>query len=127
MLGSAFATLPVKDQQAAAKFYEGILGLEKLQESPGGTFYQTGSSKIFVYPSTYAGTNKATAAAWEVDDVEETVETLSGKGVLFEEYDGIPGVTRKGKIHTLDAESAKAAWFIDPSGNILSISTPAAD
>jgi len=121
MLGSAYATLPVKDMEAAKKFYGDTLELEKLDESPGGVYYQAGSSKVFIYPSEYAGTNRATAAAWEVDSVPSTLDTLMSKGVEFEEYDDLPGVKRDGKVHTFGKEGYKVAWFKDPSGNILTI------
>lgn len=121
MLGSAnaYATIAVKDFDEAKKFYEEILGLEKAHESPGGAMYKSGNSMVFVYPSGVAGTNQATYASWEVDDVEATIASLKDKGVSFEQYDAIPGVTRQGDLHIMG--SLKAAWFKDPSGNILSI------
>jgi catechol 2,3-dioxygenase-like lactoylglutathione lyase family enzyme len=112
------AVIAVKDMDAAAKFYGETLGLEKGMESPGGTFYKSGSFGIFVYPSEFAGTNKATYAAWNVDDVEATVEALKAKDVKFEQYD-MPGVERQGDIHIMG--ELKAAWFTDPDGNILNI------
>jgi hypothetical protein len=77
-------------------------------------------STLFVYPSEYAGTNKATYASWTVDDVAATVTELKGKGIAFEQYD-LPGMTRDGDIHTMGPETA--AWFKDPDGNILAISS----
>jgi hypothetical protein len=70
------------------------------------------------YISEYAGTNRATAASWEVEDVEAEVEALKARGVAFEHYE-LPGTTRKGDIHV--AGSLKNAWFKDPEGNILGI------
>jgi catechol 2,3-dioxygenase-like lactoylglutathione lyase family enzyme len=121
MLGSSdvCACLAVKDMDAATKYYEETLGLEKGMESPGGTFFKSGNSGVFVYPSQFAGSNQATAAAWRVDDVEGTVEELKGKGVTFEQYDDLPGVERQGDVHVMG--KLKAAWFKDPDGNILNI------
>lgn len=113
------ACLAVKDMDAAIKFYAETLGLEKGMESPGGTFFKSGSGGVFVYPSQFAGTNKATTAAWGVEDVESAVEELKAKGVSFEQYDDIPGAKREGDIHTMG--ELKAAWFRDPDGNILNI------
>ena len=120
MLGSSNVcpAIAVKDMDAAAKFYGETLGLEKSMESPGGTFYKSGSSGVFIYPSQYAGTNQATYAAWNVEDVEGTVEALKAKGVTFEQYD-LPGAEREGDIHIMG--ELKAAWFKDPDGNILNI------
>ena len=121
MLGSndVCACLAVKDMAAATKFYGETLGLAKAMETPGGTFFKSGGGGVFVYPSQFAGTNQATAAAWQVDDVKAAVEELKGKGIEFEQYDDLPGVKREGDVHIMG--ELKAAWFKDPDGNILNI------
>ncbi len=120
MLGNneVCATIAVSDMAAAAKFYGETLGLKKDKEGGGGTFYKSGNGGIFVYPSGTAGTNKATYAAWMVDDVEGVAKELKDKGVKFEQYDDLPG-ERDGDIHIMGA--IKSAWFSDPDGNILNI------
>jgi len=115
----AAATIAVKDTKAAKKFYEGALGLR-----PGPTeeksvlSYKSGNSTLLVYESQYAGTNKATAATWTVDDVDKIVKDLKAKGVAFEHYE-MPGVERRGDVHF--AGEHKMAWFKDPDGNILAV------
>src|SRR4051794_27483925 len=103
MLGDAnvMVTIAVKDLAEGKRFYGEVLGLEKLDENPGGVTYKSGDCKLFVYPSEYAGTNKATYAGWSVKDIEAVVEDLKAKGVSFEQYDDMPGVTREGDIHTM--------------------------
>jgi hypothetical protein len=71
-----------------------------------------------VYRSQYAGTNKATALNWKVDDIERVVATLKDKGVAFEHYD-FPGATRTGDVHLMGP--MKSAWFKDPDGNIIAL------
>ena len=118
--------LPVKDLAAAQRFYEETLGLKRLHVKPDVVVtYQSGKSTLNVYRSEFAGTNKGTAALWEVDDLEGTVEQLKAKGATFEHYDDMPGVTRDGDVHR--AGPIKVAWLKDPAGNILSMqSRPAA-
>jgi catechol 2,3-dioxygenase-like lactoylglutathione lyase family enzyme len=122
MLGDkpAAATLAVKDMEAAKKFYEETLGLKKAgTDDPSGTMYKSGDSMVFVYPSEFAGTNKATAASWGVgDDLDKIVADLKAKGVAFEQYD-IPGLTREGDVHVMG--EMRAVWFKDPDGNILNL------
>jgi len=122
MLGSkdALATIAVKDLTAAAGFYENTLGLRKeSSEGDQAITYVSGSSRIIVYQSEFAGTNKATTANWVVgNDLESIVKGLGGKGVAFEHYD-MPGIKREGDIHI--AGDLKVAWFKDPDGNILSL------
>src|SRR5437879_11031687 len=112
--------LPVKDLKTAQKFYEQTLGLKKVGEmADEAVTYKSGGTTLVVYRSEFAGTNKGTAALWEVDDVDGTVKDLKSKGVKFEHYDDMPGLTRDGDIHR--AGDMKVAWWKDPSGNILSI------
>jgi catechol 2,3-dioxygenase-like lactoylglutathione lyase family enzyme len=122
MLGSrdAIANIAVKDLERAKKFYEGTLGLKPIAaEGDELIVFQSGKSKLFVYRSRFAGTNKATAASWEVGgEVEALARALKAKGVSFEHYD-MPGMTLKGDVHV--AGDMQAAWFKDPDGNILSI------
>jgi catechol 2,3-dioxygenase-like lactoylglutathione lyase family enzyme len=111
--------LPVKDLEAAAKFYGETLGLERVSAEPGvAVVYRSGGSTLCVYRSQFAGTNQGTAALWEVDDVEGTAKELRARGVSFEKYD-LPGLTHQGDIHR--AGDFRVAWFKDPAGNILSI------
>ena len=115
----AVAMVAVKDLGKAAKFYEETLGLHRGDEEDDEAIaFESGDTIINVYRSNFAGTNKATALTWAVDDVEDVVRTLKSKGVRFEHYD-LPGVTRKGDVH--GTGKTKAAWFKDPDGNILAL------
>lgn len=121
MLGTrnAVANLAVKDIDRARGFYTGTLGLKEVdQEGDELIVLKSGDSAVSVYRSDYAGTNKATAVTWAVDDIEAEVETLKRKGVTFEHYD-MPGLELDGDIHV--GEGMKVAWFKDPDGNILNI------
>ena len=119
MLGGkeAMATVAVRDLASAKKFYEGTLGLKQTaKEGEEAITYQAGSTKLLVYRSQFAGSNKATATTWLIgSDMEKVVQGLRGKGVTFEHYQ-LPGLTLKGDIH--EGEGMKAAWFKDPDGNI---------
>jgi len=119
---NALATIAVKDLKAAKKFYGDTLGLKP--EGNGDEevqVYRAGNSRVVVYRSQFAGTNQATAATWNLgDEVENVVNDLKRKGVGFEHYD-MPGLTRKGDLHV--AGNFKAAWFKDPDGNILALSS----
>jgi len=115
----AIATVAVKNLAAAAQFYEGKLGFKKVG---GGEMqvliYQSGKSTFMVYESQFAGTNKATAVTWSVDDVDGTVRALKEKGIAFERYD-FPDVKHEGDVHVFG--EIRNAWLKDPDGNILSI------
>jgi len=121
MLGSkkAVANVAVKDLDVARKFYEKTLGLTPVHvEKQELVVFRSGPSEINVYRSDYAGTNKATAVTWTVDDVKDEVANLKSKGVTFEHYD-MPGMTRDGDVYA--SGDMKVAWFKDPDGNILNV------
>ena len=122
MLGDkeAVANIAVKNLETAKKFYEETLGLTQIgAEGQEVIVFRSGSSKIYVYKSQYAGTNQATAVTWVVGkDIESVVRELKTKGVAFEHYD-MPDMTREGDIHI--AGNMKVAWFKDPDGNILNV------
>lgn len=122
MLGNADAcvTIAVKDLDAAREFYEETLGLEVDKEFSDApmVLYRSGNSRIQVYMSEQAGSNKATYATWELGgQVAAAVETLKSRGVEFHHYPDIPETALEGDIHTWGNE--QAAWFSDPDGNIL--------
>ena len=115
----AVTMLAVKDLGKAAKFYEETLGLSRSGEEGNEVImYESGDTTINVYRSSFAGTNKATALTWAVDDVDEVVRTLKSKGVTFERYD-MPDTRHEGDVHV--AGDMRVAWFKDPDGNILSV------
>ena len=113
--------LAVKDVAGARRFYKDTLGL---REEPSGMDeilqFRAGGTVLVVYPSEFAGTNKATALTWVVgDQLERVIDALKEKGVAFEHYD-LPDTVRKGEIH--ESGPIRNAWFKDPDGNIHALS-----
>jgi len=122
MLGNidAVANLAVKDLAVARRFYEGTLGLAQVDaEGDEVIVYRSGTTRINVYRSSFAGTNQATAVTWQVGtDIERLVAALKAKGVRFEHYD-MPDAKLEGDLHVMG--DMKVAWFKDPDGNILNL------
>src|SRR3954454_10098072 len=122
MLGKIDATpmIAVKDLDRARKFYEDKLGLKTKDEWGGeGATLKSGDTTINVYRSEFAGTNKATALTFQVDDIDKEVSELKDKGIFFEHYD-LPGLEPRGDCYVGEG-GFKTAWFKDPDGNILSL------
>ena len=87
-----------------------------------GAFYKCGSGHLFVYPSQYAGTNKATAVTFNTDDdaaFDAAVADLERKGVSFMTFE-YEGITWDGNVATMGG--SRSVWFTDPDGNILNLS-----
>ncbi len=115
----AIATIAVKDLKAARSFYERTMGLEvESTEEDQALEFRSGGSRLYVYVSQFAGTNRATTATWKVDDVDEVVRELKAKGIGFERYE-MPDARHEGDVHVFG--EARAAWFKDPDGNILAV------
>ena len=112
----AAATVAVRDIDAAKEYYGTTLGLRVIDENPGAVTFQAGSTRLIVYPSTFAGTNQATAVSWFVADLDATIADLKSRGVTFEHYD-LPDTTLEGDVHVLGGV-LRGAWFTDPDGNI---------
>ncbi|GHA32410.1 glyoxalase [Devosia pacifica] len=114
------AIIAVSDIGRAREFYAETLGLELLDEGMGGVMvFKTGRTSLVVYPSQFAGTNKANAVVWGgASDIESLVSKLKAKGVVFEHY---PELGLEGDIH--GSGDMKMIWFKDPDGNILHVNT----
>jgi predicted enzyme related to lactoylglutathione lyase len=115
-----YPTIPAADLARARQFYEKTLGLDAEQVTDAGVMYKSGGASLFVYPSTYAGTNKATAVGFRVADLPATVTELKSRGVRFEECD-IPNVKTVNGVYT--TPDGDAAWFKDSEGNIIGLFT----
>ncbi len=122
MLGNinVVATVAVRNLDAARPFYEDKLGLTPLETNEQEVvMYKAGNTALQVYVSQYAGTNKATAATWDVGgDIFRIAQDLKAKGVVFERYD-FPEVRLEGDVHVF--KELNVAWFKDPDGNIFCI------
>jgi catechol 2,3-dioxygenase-like lactoylglutathione lyase family enzyme len=119
------AILAVADLGRARAFYGETLGLDLAEE--GGEedvlVYRTGATRLIVYRSDHAGTNRANAAVWDVGaELDAIVAALEAKGAAFEHY---PEIGRlDGNIH--HAGGMKLVWLKDPDGNILPLNSQAA-
>ena len=117
------AVVPISDVEAAVRFYGDTLGLRlkdrrnDLPENREAEFEAAGGT-LLVYESVGAGQSRHTVAGFRVDDIEEAVGTLRGRGVVFEEYD-LPDMKTESGIATVG--DVRAAWCKDPDGNILAI------
>jgi predicted enzyme related to lactoylglutathione lyase len=116
------AILPAVEIQRAKKFYSEKLGLRSADmpvPADGAAFECGDCTLLYLYER--AGGTKAdhTVAGWLVEDIEQVVEDLRGRGVIFEEYD-MPGL-KTDERGIAEGGGARSAWFKDTEGNILAI------
>ncbi|MFJ8976397.1 VOC family protein [Streptomyces sp. NPDC102282] len=126
----AATRLPVQDLERARRFYAEKLGLEPVDERPGGLLYRCGQSEFALFESVGASPGTFTQMGWTVDDIEAVVAELGRRGVVFEEVD-LPGFRTRGGIAEIEgnypskgARGERGAWFRDSEGNMLGIGQP---
>jgi catechol 2,3-dioxygenase-like lactoylglutathione lyase family enzyme len=117
-----FSGIAVKDIDKARTFYRDTLGLS-VEDNPMNALNiglpQGGI--IFVYPKDDHTPATYTVLNLEVADIDAAVDELTSKGVTFEVYDGAhqdEKAIARGKAAGFGPD---IAWFLDPSGNILSV------
>lgn len=110
--------LPITDAARAREFYGERLGLAyDGTDEEGSLSFRAGGGATLVLRQLPAGSQSAnTAMSFKVDDITSEISDLEGRGVTFEDYDQ-PGFTTVD--HVFDGGGLKAAWFLDPDGNIL--------
>jgi catechol 2,3-dioxygenase-like lactoylglutathione lyase family enzyme len=109
--------LPVKDMARARRFYEEQLGLKPLGLKPDGKFvYRCGGTELALFPRPGGTKAEHTALSFRVADIAREIRELEARGVQFADYD-LPGLKTVEHADVLGSE--KAAWFLDPEGNIL--------
>lgn len=110
--------IQVSDTVKVRSFYEDILGLNVVAETPFALVFEAGGTTLRVTPVPNFSASAASVASWRVPDIEAAVQTLTDRGVRFhggEDKDELG-------IWSDPSEAGKVAWFDDPDGNTLSLS-----
>ncbi|ALC18860.1 VOC family protein [Streptomyces pristinaespiralis] len=122
--------LPAQDLERARRFYADKLGLEPVDERPGGLLYRCGGADFALFRSAGASPGTFTQMALEVDDLRAAMDELERRGVVFEEVD-LPGLKTvdgvaeiQGNYPSKGATGELGAWFRDSEGNMLGLGQP---
>jgi catechol 2,3-dioxygenase-like lactoylglutathione lyase family enzyme len=121
--------LPAGDLERARRWYAEKLGLEPVEERPGGLRYVVGGCEFALYQSGGLADGSFTQLAFTVADIEADVAALRARGVVFEDYD-FPGLETVDGIAEIDGNypskgaGERAAWFRDSEGNMLGMGQP---
>ena len=117
-----FPILLATDLDASRTFYRDTLGLELVREDPDRLIFRAGGgTQLVVTLSTVGTSDTQTQMAWRVPDVRAAIEDLRARGVRIEAYVAPDPVTVDG---VADMGHSWAAWFIDPSRNVLAVVQP---
>ncbi len=128
--GRVATRLPAQDLERARRFYAEKLGLEPVEERPGGLLYRCGDTEFALFASAGTASGDHTQMGWEVEDIDATVRELRDRGVEFEDYD-LPGIRTVDGIADIEGNypskgdiGERAVWLRDSEGNLLGIGQP---
>ncbi len=102
----------------AETFYRDVLELTLRTKSDGALVFDVGGSDLRVSPVPSTTPSEHTVLGFAVDDVDKVIELLSARHVDLERFDGF---THEANGALTTPDGARAAWFRDPDGNLLSI------
>ncbi|MCT7661868.1 VOC family protein [Mycobacterium deserti] len=127
--GRIATRLPVQDMDRARAFYADKLGLEPVEQRPGGLLYRCAGCEFALFESAGASPGTFTQMAWTVDDLTATVTELRRRGVVFEDVDvpglqTVDGVAEVQGNYPSKGSGELGAWFRDSEGNMLGIGQP---
>jgi predicted enzyme related to lactoylglutathione lyase len=115
----AFSGFAVDDLDRAREFYSDTLGVRVTDEEMGIlTLHLAGDRPTMVYPKPDFIPATYTILNFQVDDIDDAVDELTGRGVRFERYEGFD---QDAKGIARDPHGPSIAWFKDPAGNILAV------
>jgi catechol 2,3-dioxygenase-like lactoylglutathione lyase family enzyme len=112
--------IPVTDIAVARPFYTSTLELRVLDESPFALVVDANGTSVRITPVGAFTPHPFTIAGWEVDDIDATIAVLVDRGVTFNRYDGME--QRANGVWQAPSGDL-VAWFTDPDGNTLSLTT----
>ena len=120
---AVFPILLSTDLDASRSFYRDTLGLEILREDADDriVFRCGAGTQLVITRSTVGTTDTQTQMAWRVPDLPAALADLRARGVRIEEYSAPDPTTVDG---IADMGHSWAAWFIDPSRNVLALVQP---
>ena len=121
MLGTAdiIAFVPTKDSAKARAFYEGVLGLQFVNDDNFALVFDANGIMVRVVKMQQFTPAQYTILGWNVKEINKVVIALQERGVRFERY----GFFQQDDLGIWTAPGgAKVAWFKDPDGNTLSLS-----
>ena len=124
MLGARdlVAFVAATDAARARTFYENVLGLTLIEDTPFAIVFDANGTTLRVSLVDHLEPAGYTVLGWTVDDIVASVRGLAARGVSFNQYDGM-GQDDLG-VWTAPGGD-QVAWFPDPDGNTLSLTQAA--
>jgi catechol 2,3-dioxygenase-like lactoylglutathione lyase family enzyme len=110
-----------RDRAKAKAFYGGVLGFTLVSDDPFAAVFDLNGIKLRITQIDNHVANPHTVLGWEVTDIVGAIKALREHGVAMNIYKGM-GQDELG-IWTSPDGKAKVAFFNDPDGNGLSLTS----
>jgi catechol 2,3-dioxygenase-like lactoylglutathione lyase family enzyme len=117
---SVVGFIPVKNFRQAKAFYAGKLGLKFVARDKFALVFKSGGTTIRVVKVPDFEAAGFTILGWQVGDTKKSVVSLGKRGIVFERY---PWMQQDALGIWTSPSGARIAWFKDPDGNVLSVSS----
>jgi len=117
---SVVGFIPTKDFRRAKAFYAGKLGLKFVARDKFALVFKSGGTTIRVVKVPDFEAAGFTILGWRVGDIDKCVGSMGKRGIVFERY---PWMTQDALGIWTSPSGARIAWFKDPDGNVLSVSS----
>lgn len=116
--GQTMAFVPARDLDRAEAFYVGRLGLPRVSRDE---FALTVKADVPIRVTRVAKLEPQpfTVLGWQVAGIDAVVARLAQAGIEFRRY---PGMDQDAAGIWRAPSGARVAWFLDPDGNVLSLS-----
>lgn len=112
------AFVPTVDLDRAIAFYQGVLGLRLLEETPQAAVFAVDGTMLRVSVVADVVPQPFTTVGWRVADIAATVGWLVERGVRANRYAGL----EQDDVGIWTAPSGdRITWFSDPDGHTLSV------
>ncbi len=116
------AFIPTNNAAAARNFYETTLGLNFISDDDFAMVFRVGPTQTMLRVVRSGAFTPAqfTLFGWEVTDIHATIADLTSRGAKFFRI----GIFEQDEAGVWTSPSgSQVAWFKDPDGNTLSLST----
>jgi catechol 2,3-dioxygenase-like lactoylglutathione lyase family enzyme len=121
VLSRMIGFLNCTDPEKTKAFYADLLGFPFVTDDGFALVFDANGTMLRINKAREFAAAQGTVLGWEVADVHAAVAELSGRGVLFEQFN-LPFMKQDAAGVWLAPGGDQVAWFKDPDGNVLSVS-----
>lgn len=116
------AFIATTDGDRARAFYADTLGIPFVADEGAALVFDLQGMTLRVTPIERVVPQPFTVLGWRVEDATSAVQELARRGVSFERY---PTLEQDELGIWTSPSGARVAWFKDPDGNLLSLTSSA--